>query len=245
MTRVRCLSYNVKSGLQGGLDRVAAVAARTSPDIAGFQEVDRDTVRSGHQDQTRELATRLQLEHAVFGPSMPWPGGGQYGVALASRFPLSDVRTHGLWVPTDARVPEGQREPRVLLSATVHPPAERPIRVFVTHLGLSPQQRFRQCREITAAVQQAAVFAPVVLLGDLNAPPDADELAPLWAELHDAHDGVARTDRTTFPAAAPPHMACIVDYVLVGPTTRVTHAEVVRDEEKASDHDLCVADLSL
>jgi endonuclease/exonuclease/phosphatase family metal-dependent hydrolase len=94
-------------------------------------------------------------------------------------------------------------------------------------------------------VQQAAVFAPVVLLGDLNASPEADELAPLWTELHDAHDGVARIDRTTFPAATPPDLAEIVDYVLVSPTTRVTHAEVVRDEEKASDHDLCVAELSL
>lgn len=239
------LSYNIKSGLAGGISGLTRAMAPVAADVVGLQEVDRGTERSGRRDQPRELADGLGLEHAVFGRSVPWPGGGEYGVALLSRHPLENVRTLPLYVPTDERVDESLREARVLLSATVRPEGAVPFRVFVTHLGLAPEQRTVQAREIAAAARQAAVHGPVVLLGDLNGGPDAAELAPLFDALRDAHAPLDRADRNTFPADARGPDGIIVDYVLASAGADVRRAEIVRDVRGASDHDLCVAELTL
>lgn len=245
MSETTFLSYNIKSGSSGGIRGLAAAMRPVDADVVGLQEVDRGTVRSGDADQAAELASALGLQHAVFGPAVPWPGGGEYGVALLSRFSLEDVRTLALFVPDGADVPESLREPRLALSATVRPPRGKPFRVFVTHFGLAPEQRSIQARELAAAVQQAAVHGATIVLGDLNAEPGAQELAPLFRELQDAHAALDPLDRLTFPAAARPPNGIAIDYVLASADVHVTRAEVVKDVAEASDHDLCVARLAL
>lgn len=240
---MRFASYNIKSGLQGGIDGLAAVLAEIGADVVGLQEVDCGTERAGGRNQAADLARRLGLDHAHFAAAVPWAGGGEYGVALLSRHPLSDVREWPLYVPTDEAVPEGLREPRILLSATVRHPEEGEVRVFVSHFGLGPEQRTVQARELAAAAQQAAVRGPVVVLADLNAAPDDAELTPLLATLRDAHDGLPRERRHTFPANATHGSGVIVDYVLVSISASVEAATVVPDRDEASDHDLCVADV--
>jgi endonuclease/exonuclease/phosphatase family metal-dependent hydrolase len=239
VTQVRWVSYNVKSCQQGGLDGVVAVLGRLEPDVVGLQEVDRGTQRAGGADQAAELARRLGLRYHAFGAATPWPGGGEYGVALLSRLPIAGVRTWPLWVPSDPDVDEGLREPRTLLSATVELPGGA-ARVFVTHLGLGARQRAAQARELAAAADQAAVHGPVAILGDLNAPPDAGELAPLFATWRDAHGDLPRRKRGTFPAGADLAHGAITDYVLLPRQARVSDARVVPDVEGASDHNLCL-----
>lgn len=241
---MRFLSYNVKSGLQAGIRPLVEAIAATDADVVGLQEVDRGTRRSGGSDQAREIAAEAGYGHAHFGVAVPWEGGGEYGVALLSRHPVRDVAQHALFVPSGPEVPTGAREPRVMLSATVDAPGDLAVRVFVTHLGLEPEQRNIQSRELAAAVWQATVHSPVVLLGDLNAGPDARELLPLLGVLKDAHAAVPRAERTTFPANSGPADGIIVDYVLVSPDVGIDAARVVKDARNASDHDLCVADLS-
>lgn len=240
---MRVVSYNVKSCLLSGIEPVAEAISATAPDVVGLQEVDQRTLRSGGLDQAEELARRTGLGYAAFAEATPWQGGGSYGVALLSRYPLQQPRRWPLYVPTEADVHESLREPRVLFSATIHPWDTIPLRLFVTHFGLAPSQRRIQARETAAAAQQAETGALPILLGDLNASPCAEELAPLIAVLTDAHAAVAEDRRGTFPAGVPLAQATITDYVLLSKELTVDHAEVVPDPG-ASDHNLCLAETS-
>ena len=78
---------------------------------------------------------------------------------------------------------------------------------------------------------------PTLVLGDLNAPPDAPELAPLLARLTDAWPASAGPG-FTYPADKPEKR---IDYVLVSPHFRVRSATVPTTE--ASDHRPVVVDL--
>jgi endonuclease/exonuclease/phosphatase family metal-dependent hydrolase len=117
--RLKIVTYNIKSGLYhpDGLEAVARVLEAASPDVIALQEVDRDTRRARHEDQTAWLAGRLGMPYHCFGAATPWDGGGEYGVSLISAFPLLEQNVTHLWVPQGKDVPHGAREPRVVLSA--------------------------------------------------------------------------------------------------------------------------------
>jgi endonuclease/exonuclease/phosphatase family metal-dependent hydrolase len=85
----------------------------------------------------------------------------------------------------------------------------RPLTLFCTHFGLSTAARETQAAGLAAAVRKAR--APVVLVGDLNASPDASEIqALLAAGLRHAAPPV----EPTFPADDPRHR---IDYILLSP----------------------------
>lgn len=241
---MRFLTYNIKSGLQGGIDGLLEAMRDVGADVVGLLEVDRGTARAERRDQASELAAGLGLRHHVFAPAVPWEGGGEYGVALLSRHPIVEIRTWPLYVPTDESVDVSLREPRVVLSATIRGSQEPAMRVFVTHFGLDRRQRTVQARELGAAVQQAEIGTFVVVLADLNAGPGDPELVPLFEGLQDAHQRVPYEQRHTFPAGAADDEGIIVDYVLSSRELHVQQARIVADTKGASDHDLCVADVS-
>jgi endonuclease/exonuclease/phosphatase family metal-dependent hydrolase len=243
MTRLRLVSYNIKSCLQGGVEGIAAALADLEPDVVGLQEVDQGTVRAKGVDQAAALADALGLGYAAFGAATAWSGGGRYGVGVLSRYPLESVGTWPLHVPVAESVAESLREPRALLGATVRLPKGGALRVLVTHFGLGPEQRLIQGRELAAAAFQASAFGPVVVLGDLNAPPDGVELEPVLGVLRDAHAAVPAERRGTYPAGSFAPGALITDYVLVSTDLPSSGARIVPDLSGASDHNLCVVDV--
>jgi endonuclease/exonuclease/phosphatase family metal-dependent hydrolase len=125
-----------------------------------------------------------------------------------------------------------------LLAATVdvHGTA---VRVFVTHLDYrkDPAVRRTQVAEMLARI--GAVDSPTLLLGDMNASPDAPELQPLFARLHDSWPATAWPG-FSYPADTPAER---IDYVLVSPNTKVDTA-FVPVAPNASDHRPVVVDLS-
>jgi endonuclease/exonuclease/phosphatase family metal-dependent hydrolase len=80
---------------------------------------------------------------------------------------------------------------------------------------------------------------PTILMGDMNAGPSADEIAPLFAKLRDAWAGQADPGYT-IPADAPTNR---IDYVFVAGPFRVASARVL--DTTASDHRPVVAELVL
>lgn len=236
---LRLVSYNIKSGLHhaDGLAAVGATLRALEPDVVGLQEVDRGTERSGGADQAAELAERVGLPHHAFGVATPWFGAGEYGIALLSRWPLERVQTMPLWVPTDPAVAQSLREPRALLSATVQVDG-KPVRVFVSHLGLDDEQRRIQAREIAAAVEQAKAFADPVLMGDFNDAPGTPALQPLAERLVDVHAKVPEKERGTFPTGTSSASRIAIDYVMIPSGWAVRRAWVhhAESEPDASDH---------
>src|SRR5690606_1890860 len=97
--RLRLLTYNIHKCI-GGVDRrydlarTAQVIAHLAPDIAFLQEVDALAHRSNGHVQVEELANALGFRHFAFYPNVQVRGGGVYGNALLSRWPLT--RVHNL-----------------------------------------------------------------------------------------------------------------------------------------------------
>ena len=96
--RVRVLTYNIHhgEGTDGKIDlaRTGEAIKRVTPDLVALQEVDKATARSRGVDQAAELG-KLTGMHAAFGKAMDF-ARGQYGEAILSRYPLTEVQVHSL-----------------------------------------------------------------------------------------------------------------------------------------------------
>ncbi|HEY7234294.1 MAG TPA: endonuclease/exonuclease/phosphatase family protein [Gemmatimonadaceae bacterium] len=242
-TTLRVMTYNIHAG-HGDIDRTAATIRALSPDIVGLEEVDVHWAdRSGYVDQASRLGESLGM-HVRFAHIYDLPGPSadapkrEFGVALLSRYPIvtweNDTLTR-LSTQTENAVPT--RMPG-LLAATIDVHGAR-VRVFVTHLDYrkDPSVRRTQVAEMLARI--GAVDSPTLLLGDMNASPDAAELQPLFARIHDSWLTTAGPG-FTYPADTPAER---IDYVLLSPNGNVDTA-FVPSVPAASDHRPVVVNLS-
>lgn len=231
---LRVLAYNIHhgEGLDGRLDleRLAEVIRGAEPDVVLLQEVDQGIARSGGGDQPAELA-RLTEMQVAFGPNLEF-GGGLYGNALLSRFPIAGSENHRLPQPNDS-------EPRGLLEVELETPDGRPpLIVFCTHFDHRHAEERRLSAEFVARRATELGARPLLLGGDLNATPDEPPLQILTKTWTVAGD----LDQPTSPADSPRRK---IDYVLTtGPGWRVLES-VVLDESVASDHRPVLAVLEL
>jgi endonuclease/exonuclease/phosphatase family metal-dependent hydrolase len=207
------------------------------PDLVALQEVDRRTNRLGGLDLSAELASRTGMHH-VFGPAMPFDGG-EYGVAILSRYPIDRVENFAL--PSR----EGS-EPRTALLAFVEPSGwSAPLFFVSTHLD---HQRDSTDR-IAQADRLVSVLAPYagtpgILAGDLNAETGSGPISIIRAIWNDSW--TAGSGGESFPSNDPETR---IDYVMVSPAARwtvlktFTGADLKPDDQEwhellrlASDH---------
>jgi endonuclease/exonuclease/phosphatase family metal-dependent hydrolase len=232
--RLRVAAYNIRHGAgmddRLDLDRTAKAIAALDADVIGLQEVDLGVARSGGVNQPRELGRRLGM-HPAFGSFMDY-GGGRYGLAVLSRWPLVDVRA--------VRLPDGN-EPRVALLVEVRLPSGETLTVVNVHLDWVEDDGFRFAQGQALANELAGLSGPYVLLGDFNDVPSSRTLALFLASARAAEKPVEA--RFTWDAERP---STEIDHVLVSPPKRwrVERVEVV-PERSASDHRPVVADLVL
>lgn len=221
---LRVLTYNTHhgEGTDGVLDleRIARVISAASPDLVALQEIDVRAQRTGSVDQAAELA-RLTGMHHAFGRFMDFQGG-QYGLAILSRYPLENVRT--------IELPPGEHEPRTALAATVTPTGRPPVTLVCLHLDWlrDDANRYAQARALIAAIEHDR---PVILAGDFNDRPGSRTMEAFDAHFVNAEkpDGA----RNTFPSHAPDHE---IDFIMYGPASAFTGEARVLDERVASDH---------
>ena len=240
---IRALTYNIRSG-NGNLDSTAAAIRAQSPDIVALQEVDVHWAeRSAFVDEVTALSQKLGME-ARFAPIYQLPAltpgapPREFGVALLSRFPIVRFRNDTITrLSTQVKDPAPSPAPGLL--DVLLDVQGRPVRVFNTHLDYrkDPAVRAQQVREMLGFIGDAGV--PTIVFGDLNAAPDAPELQPLFARLHDAWSG-STSPGFTYPADSPHER---IDYVLVSPQFGVRSARV--PETQASDHRPVVVELVL
>jgi endonuclease/exonuclease/phosphatase family metal-dependent hydrolase len=153
-------TWNIRAARSATLDEIAAELQAMQADIMGLQEVDFRVRRTGFTDQAAALATALTA-HYVFAASIKWDGG-DYGLALVSRWPLVEVRRHRL-----DQTEYG--EPRIVLEVTVCA-SGRPLRVFNHHASVGSRSRLSglaRLRELAAPHMRGWV----VVLGDFNEGP--------------------------------------------------------------------------
>jgi endonuclease/exonuclease/phosphatase family metal-dependent hydrolase len=237
--RLRILSYNIHhgEGLDGKLDleRIAGIIRAAEPDLVALQEVDRNTGRSGQVDQPAELG-RLTGMQVAFGRNIPY-GGGEYGNAVLSRWPIKRQENHPL--PS-----LGPSERRGVLEVEVELDNKRPIVFFATHLDHRPDDRERvaSAEAINRLVAESKIPL-AILAGDLNAVPESPALGifrSVWTVPVDPNS--QNEPLLTSPAAKPRRQ---IDYILLRPPGWKVVEVRVLEEPVASDHRPLLATVEL
>ncbi|MCC9138593.1 endonuclease/exonuclease/phosphatase family protein [Pontibacter silvestris] len=226
---LKVMSYNVhhcnppsKEGYID-IDAIAKVIERQEPDIVALQEIDVHTQRSGANNQAEEIAYRLDMNY-YFGKAIDYEGG-EYGVAILSKYPLSETVVNRL--PTKT---ETNGEPRILATAKITLPDGSAIRFGSTHLDAQkePGNRKLQMEEIVKITSSEKL--PFVIAGDFNSTPESNEI-----QLLDKY--FTRTCQTCAPTIPVVNPSKTIDFIAFTPTAEfsVTSNEVIM-EPYASDH---------
>lgn len=174
--RLKVMSYNVhhcnppsKPGLID-VDAIADAIRKQNPDVVALQEIDVLTNRSFKINQAAMLAEKLSM-HFFFAKAIDHDGG-EYGVAILSKYPLSEQQIHPL--PTIA---ETRGEPRVFATVMVSVDKDRKFQFGCTHLDAleSDTNRILQARAINRITEDAT--HPIIIAGDFNAEPGAEPIS--------------------------------------------------------------------
>ncbi|HWL38816.1 MAG TPA: endonuclease/exonuclease/phosphatase family protein [Gemmatimonadaceae bacterium] len=234
---VRVLVYNIHAGKDAkgvdNLPRVAELIRDTRADIALLQEVDRGTTRSGNVDQPRVLSGLTGL-HAAFGKTLDYQGG-DYGIAVLSRWAISSDTLHRLPVVPAQQRSGASYEPRGALQAVVEVPGA-PLAILNTHIDASRDDFYRR-QEMTTVLHIAGrsineLRRSTLAGGDLNAEPGSAVIDMLrGSPLRDAWAECGQGSGLSYPADTPVKR---IDYLLLPPDWKCTRAEVI--DTQASDH---------
>lgn len=235
------MSFNIHHGVGVDglldLDRIAATVSGAGAEVVGLQEVDRHFgERSNFVDQATYLADTLGMM-VVFGANLDFdpldPGSPrrQYGNAILSSYPITS------WSNALLPLLPGT-EQRGLLMATLDVDGT-PLNAYSTHLQHDSQDaRLAQVAAISDHL--ATSNASVLLLGDLNATPDAPEIETMVDELTDSWVEAGVGDGYTYSTTNP---SVRIDYVLTSSDIATRTAAVVTSD--SSDHLPVVATVTL
>jgi endonuclease/exonuclease/phosphatase family metal-dependent hydrolase len=230
---IRVLVYNIHAGKDASgadnLERVARIVRETGADMVLLQEVDRGTGRSGKVDQPGVLARRTGFAVA-FGKTLDYDGG-EYGIAILSRWPIANDTLMRLPVEPPQRRSGGSYEPRGAQRIVAHAP-NGDVAAVNTHLDASREDYYRR-QEIRPVLALAAgATLPLLVGGDFNSTPESDvQVDVRSAGLRDAWLECGRGEGLTYPADTPVKR---IDYLFLTGTATCNRAEVL--ETTASDH---------
>jgi endonuclease/exonuclease/phosphatase family metal-dependent hydrolase len=163
------------------LPLIRAELKTLAADVVGLQEVLRlaaPGIAGGSAeaptDQAAEVAQGLGYQWR-FGPASDYGNGLQFGNAVLSRYPFLEQRCFEL-------PGKESGETRSVLYTLLESPAG-PLPVFVTHLNWKLHHGSIRLRQVQFIAERIAELAPIdtealppVLMGDLNAEPDSDEI---------------------------------------------------------------------
>ena len=195
--RVRVATWNIRAARSASVNAVADELKAIGADVIALQEVDVRTRRAGFVDQPEFLARALGFGYA-FAASIKWDGG-DYGLAVLSRWPLTDLQRHRLDSSAGG-------EPRIVLEVGICA-GGRPLRLFDHHADRRAASRNAGFIEVQRIVR-AALGRGLLILGDFNELPDASGVRGLVDEgLVDL--GAARNVSTSAGGR--------IDYVMADP----------------------------
>ncbi len=239
--RLRVLSYNIHKCI-GGVDRryeperVAEVIRQQEADVLLLQEVDAGVPRSNGDKQFELLGDLVGMRYRTWFPNVEVRGGGHYGNAILSRYPLIESSNIDLSIRF--------KKKRSVLHGVIrvrHDDVDRTIHVFNMHLGLARYERRIQLRTFLDSQPFAHLHedTPVVVGGDLN-----DVYGRLGELLRPVgFRGVERRP-LTFPAWGPVRP---LDAIFV--RGKVDFVKLLRCESdlarRASDHRPLIAEVQL
>ena len=217
---MRVATWNLLHGIaltaQDSPPSLAQVASELKADLIGLQEVDRSQPRSNFEHQTQIVAQAMDLPHWIFAPAligtpgeswetandlhlhqtghanqMPNDSQPQYGVGLASRYPIENLNVMRfkaapislpLLIPGNPKpqVVKVADEPRVAIIADIKTPTGV-VTVATTHLSFVPGFNVKQLRQLAKEV--ALRKNPALIFGDFNLPGKISKFVTKWDAL--------------------------------------------------------------
>ena len=224
----RVATFNIHKGAdrkgQYDLDRTIETIRHLDADLIGVQEVMRNHPDFNCDDQPALIADGLRRR-----THRPWAHIHVKAWITTNRSCLergrgNDVATEGLAFFAPERIVETSfvrlSEGRVGIAVRL---ASMPrVPVIVTHLAANRENRSGRVQELSVLLPWAARQGPGILIGDLNATPEAEELGPVMARYRDAWADAAAAgmvDGILSGSTRPSRRVSRVDYVLYGRTS--------------------------
>ncbi len=221
---VRVMTFNIHSGF-GSAGRhdpesIAKVIEDSGADIVALQEVSRVRLLDGGTDLALWLSRRLNMPFLFHGDEEPI-----WGNAILSRYPILQ---HGQAALPD----EDALISRGYLWAEIDIGGEAPLFLIATHLHHVEADHYIRLKQVPALLDLWGGRPLTVLLGDLNAEPDWEEMALLYgAGLIDSWLETGGGDGFTWPAVGADKR---IDWIWHTADLIAVRAEVV--QTLASDH---------
>ena len=233
---LRVMTYNIHVGV--GMDkkldlkRIADVINHEHPDLVGLQEVDRGVKRTEGKDEIGELAAMTHMDYA-FAHNLDYQGG-QYGVAILSRFLIQK---------TDHQKFENKREAerRGMIRVEVEIDG-RKVNFVTTHLDYQYEDgRLFETEQLLRFLD--GLKGPLIVVGDFNDEPAGSAYKLMLTRFADAWPGSrAKGEGLSYPADKP---AKRIDYIFYGTGDGVRARKSLLVNTLASDHLPVVAELEL
>lgn len=207
-------------------------------DIVSLNEV---YMASSNEDFDKQTEKIIKItEHPYFfqaaGEDLGWT---VIGNAILSRFPISDAFEVHIPAPTEEEKRPNENdwyEDRVVLCVNIKA-GEKELLVVATHFGLNGLEQERIVKAVCEIIDNAK--KPIILMGDFNALPRCEVLAPIYERLVSAAEEMNNND-FTFASFKPDRT---IDYIFVSKDIKVECFEVKKDI--LSDHRPCVAKVTL
>lgn len=208
------------------IEAIANVINKVKPDFVALQEVDRFTERSGKDlDQAQKLAELTGMNYRFF--KALDRSGGEYGVAILTRFEIEESR--GFILPV---LQNTGAELRGLGLVRVKLPDDKELVFAATHLDhLQDANRELQSREILKSLKSYQKY-PIILGGDFNMNQSND----VWNTLKLAFNVPCTMCPPTHSATKP---TTAIDYLIlngIAKTDFMVKSYNTWPETYASDH---------
>jgi len=221
----RVATWNIHKGAdrrgQYHLHRTIGAIASFDADLVGLQEVMRNQIESNCDDQAALIADGLRKRtgrpwaHVYI---QAWISDKRY---CQERRRGGDVEVEGLaFLAAEPIVAtEWTRLPESRVAVAVRVASAPDVPVIVTHLAPNREHQALRARQFAALLPWASRHGRGILLGDLNAEPDAGELGPVFAQYRDGWaEAAARGATRGYPTGQTrPHRVSRIDYVLYAP----------------------------
>ncbi len=232
------MSDNHNNDAPVNIPKMAEFIKSFDADIVSLNEV---YMRSSNENFDRQAEKIMEItEHPYFaqavGEDLGWT---VIGNALLSRLPILESFEVPVLVPTEDEKRPNENdwyEDRVILGAKLQA-GEREILLLATHFGLNGLEQERIVKAVCEIIDNAK--KPIILMGDFNALPHCEALAPIYERLVSAAEEMNNND-FTFASFKPDRT---IDYIFVSKDIKVECFEVKKDI--LSDHRPCVAKVTL
>ena len=240
---VRVATFNIHKGADNDnhydLQRTIATIAAFDADLVGLQEVLRNHAQFNCDDQAARIADglmRLTNRKWMYVYVKSWVADDRTCMDGGRG---SDVESEGVAFFAPQRIVGDHirlAESRIGLVARLASLPELP--VVVTHLAASRRNQAHREQQIAALLPWAEAAGAAILMGDLNARPEATELIPLFARYRDAWlEGTERDVATGVTTGSTrPGIQARIDYVFYDPSRALTLDSIEIRETATEDH---------